>query len=68
MPTYRITTTLTTDVTVPEDFDPNTDGEDILYSLDQYCHPKTFQTGWKMFEESIRVRGEYSNAKFEVIG
>lgn len=67
MPTYEITATLKTRVSLPEDFDPNTDGEDILYSLDMYCHPKTYQTGWKMFEECIRVNGEYTDSSYKII-
>lgn len=67
MPRYQIKCTLTTEVTLPEDFDPNLDGEDILYSLDNYTHPKTYQGGWKIFEEAIRVNGEFDNPAYKIL-
>ena len=67
MPNYKITTELTTYVWLPEEFDPS-EGSDILEALDLFVdEADTWQTGFRMFEDSIKVNGEHSKPRYEVI-
>jgi hypothetical protein len=53
---------------MPDDFDPeNNDGGDILVALDMYVDEKTYQTGWRTFEETMKVSGDWVSATYKVV-
>jgi hypothetical protein len=60
MARYEIKATVTVTMMLPDDFDPNLDGEDILYSLDMFTDEHG-RNGTRLFEESLIVNGEYTN-------
>ena len=60
MPRYQIKATVTVTMMLPDDFDPNLDGEDILYSLDSFTDEHG-RGGTRLFEQALIVNGEYDN-------
>jgi hypothetical protein len=69
MKKYDITATVKLyDFCMPDDFDPeNNDGGDILVALDMYVDEKTYQTGWRTFEETMKVSGDWVGATYKVV-
>lgn len=58
MAKYEIKATVTVTMMLPDDFDPNLDGEDILYSLDMFTDEHG-RGGWRLFMEAVKVNGEF---------
>lgn len=69
MKKYDITATVKLyNFTMPDDFDPeDNDGGDILVALDMYVDEKTYQTGWRTFEDAMRVSGDWVEATYKVV-
>ena len=70
MPRYDITATVKLyDFYMPDDFDPeDNDGGDILVALDMYIDPKTYKSGWRIFEDTMKVSGDWISASHKVVG
>jgi hypothetical protein len=61
MPIYSIKATVTVEMYLPEDFDPNRDNEgDILYSLDGYIDEDGVD-GWRLFKAALANNGAWHN-------
>lgn len=70
MPRYDITATVKLyNFYMPDDFDPeDNDGGDILVALDMYVDPKTYKTGWRTFEDTMKANGDWVSASHKVVG
>lgn len=69
MKRYQITTAVTVDLYMKDDFDPNeSDGGDILTALDLYVDETgDWRTGFRMFEEAVVQRGHWHDATYKII-
>ena len=68
MPRYRIKATVTVEMNLPDDFDPNRDNEgDILYSLDGYVRPDGVD-GWRLWKAALADNGMWHNdADYKIV-
>jgi hypothetical protein len=68
MPRYRIKATVTVEMNLPDDFDPNRDNEgDILYSLDGYTRQDGVD-GWRLWKAALTDNGMWHNdADYKVV-
>jgi hypothetical protein len=66
MPKYTITTQLTVDVSLPDDF--TVEGYyDILEALDCYHDEQgDWKHGLKIFDEAVKSNGRYDNVKHKI--
>ena len=61
MPRYSIKATVTVEMNLPDDFDPNRDNEgDILYSLDGYIDENGVD-GFRLFKAALANNGMWHN-------
>jgi hypothetical protein len=61
MPRYSIKATVTVEMNLPDDFDPNRDNEgDILYSLDGYINEDGVD-GFRLFKQALADNGMWHN-------
>jgi hypothetical protein len=71
MKKYQITTKVTVDLYMNDDFDPESEtsnGGDILTALDAYVNEQgDWRTGFKMFEDAVVQRGHWHDAIYKVI-
>jgi hypothetical protein len=68
MPKYRIKATVTVEMYLPDDFDPNRDNEgDILYSLDGYVRQDGVD-GWRLWKAALADNGMWHNdATYKIV-
>ena len=61
MPRYSIKATVTVEMNLPDDFDPNRDNSgDILYSLDGYIDENGVD-GFRLFKAALANNGMWHN-------